>query len=151
MTRLIKCIQGGMVFGLMMSHCMTKPTKWHLRPVKIQIRVGIRPVWSESLLSAWRNHGSLATHWVHSDDSDTGWTPWLIWIFAKRSTSFCWFCHASAQIPVSDCFCTAGFCWAGADNCWRSSEERWSPKGGLGGNCRLQKNMVRLLPVHVCQ
>ena len=40
---------------------------------------GIRPVWSESLLSAWRKLGSLATHWAHSEDSDqTGQMPRLI-------------------------------------------------------------------------
>ena len=33
-------------------------------------------------LYAWRHLGSLATHWVHSKDSDqTGWTPRLIWVF----------------------------------------------------------------------
>ena len=40
-----------------MSHLMTKPTKWHVRPAKTQISLGIRPVWSESLLSAWRKLG----------------------------------------------------------------------------------------------
>ena len=34
-----------------MSQCMTKPTKWHVRPSKTQISLGIRPVWSESLLA----------------------------------------------------------------------------------------------------
>ena len=58
-----------------LSHDMTRPTKW----------VCIRPVWSESSLSAWRNLGSLATHWGHSEDSDqTGWMPRLIWVFARR-------------------------------------------------------------------
>ena len=48
-----------------------------------RLRSGFRPVWSESLLSAWRNVGSLFTHWVHSEDSDqTGWLPRLIWVFA---------------------------------------------------------------------
>ena len=47
---------------------MTKPKKWHVRPVKTQISLGICPVWSESWLSAWRKLGSLATHWVHSKD-----------------------------------------------------------------------------------
>ena len=62
---------------------MTKPTKWHVCPVKTQISLGICPVWSESSLSAWRNLGSLATHWVHSEDSDqTGQMPRLIWVFA---------------------------------------------------------------------
>ena len=49
---------------------MTKPTKWHVRPAKIQISLGIRPVWSESSLSAWRKLGSLATHSAHSEDCD---------------------------------------------------------------------------------
>ena len=50
---------------------MTKPTKWHVCPAKTQIiSLGIHPVWSESSLSAWRKLGSLATHWVHSEDTD---------------------------------------------------------------------------------
>ena len=44
-----------------------------VRPGKTQISMGIRPVWSESSLSAWRKLGSLATHWMHSEDwSDSG-------------------------------------------------------------------------------
>ena len=58
-----------------MSRLMTKPTKWHVRPVKTQISLGIRPVWSESSLSAWRKIGSLANHWVHSENSGCpGWS-----------------------------------------------------------------------------
>ena len=71
-----------------MSRLVTKPTKWHVRPVKTQIRLGgcIRPVWSESLLSAWRKFGSSATHWAHSEDSDqTGRMSRLIWVFAGRT------------------------------------------------------------------
>ena len=41
-----------------MSRDMTKPTIWHVRPAKTQISLGIRPVWSESSLSAWRKLGS---------------------------------------------------------------------------------------------
>ena len=38
-------------------------------------QLGIRPVWSESSLSAWQNIGSSATHWAHWEDSDqTGWS-----------------------------------------------------------------------------
>ena len=37
-------------------------------PSEDQISLGIRPVWSESSLSAWRNLGSLATHQAHSKD-----------------------------------------------------------------------------------
>ena len=37
-------------------------------------------VWPESLLSARKNFGSLATNWLHSKDSDqTGQLPRLIW------------------------------------------------------------------------
>ena len=55
---------------------------------KTQISLGIRPVWSESLLSAWRKRGPLATHWVHSEDADqTGRMPKLIWVFAGRTAT----------------------------------------------------------------
>ena len=65
---------------------MTKPRKWHVRPAKTQISLGIRPVWSESPLSAWRKLGSLATQWAHSEDSDqTGRMLKLFWVFAGRT------------------------------------------------------------------
>ena len=68
---------------------MTKPTKWPLRSAKTQINLGIRPVWSESLLSAWRSIWSLATHWVHCKGSDqTVQMPRLIWVFAGRRGHF---------------------------------------------------------------
>ena len=68
---------------------MTKPTKWHVRPAKTQISLGIRPVWWGASLSVWRNLASLATHWEHSEDSDqTGRMPRLIWIFARRTDHF---------------------------------------------------------------
>ena len=79
-----------------MSQCVTKPTKWHVHPAKTQISLGICPVWSESLLSAWRKLGSLATHWVHNKDSDqTGQMPRLIWVFTWCTCRFvgfvmCW-------------------------------------------------------------
>ena len=54
------------------------PTKWHVRPTKTQVSLGIRPVWSESSLSTWRKLGSFATHWAHSEDSE-------IWVLAGRT------------------------------------------------------------------
>ena len=39
-----------------------KTNKMSVHPAKTQITLGIRPVWSESSLSAWRKLGSLATH-----------------------------------------------------------------------------------------
>ena len=53
---------------------------------RLKISLGIRPVWSESSLSAWRKLGSLATHWAHSKDFDqTLRMPRLIWVFAGRT------------------------------------------------------------------
>ena len=42
---------------------------------KTQISLSIRPVWSESLLFAWRNLVSLATHGAHREHSDQ--TVWM--------------------------------------------------------------------------
>ena len=69
-----------------LSHHMTTPTKWPVCPVQTRISLGIHPVWSESLLSVWRNLGFLATKWAHSEDSDqTGRMPRLICIFAVHT------------------------------------------------------------------
>ena len=50
-----------------------KTNKMTVRPAKTHISLGIRPVWSESSLSAWRKFGSLATHWTHTEDSEQTW------------------------------------------------------------------------------
>ena len=47
-----------------------KNNKVSVRPDKTQISLGIRPVWSETSLSAWRKLEPLATHWAHSEGSD---------------------------------------------------------------------------------
>ena len=71
---------------LHLSRLMTKPTKWHVHLVKTQISLGIRSVWSESSLSAWRKLGSLAILWVHSKDSDQTWQmPRLICLCCVHS------------------------------------------------------------------
>ena len=63
---------------------VTKPTKWHVRPAKTQISLGIRPVWSVFTV-CMKKPWFLATHWAHSEDSDqTGQIPRLIWVFAGR-------------------------------------------------------------------
>ena len=63
--------------------------KMAVHPAKTQISLGICPVWSESLLPAWRNLGSSATHWAHREDSDqSGRIPRLIWVFAGRTCHF---------------------------------------------------------------
>ena len=56
-----------------------------VRSAKTQISLGIRPVWSESSLSAWRKVGSLSTHWTQSKGSNqTGRMPRFIWVFVVR-------------------------------------------------------------------
>ena len=63
-----------------------KTNKMSVSPAKTQMSLGIRPVWSESSLPAWRKLGSLATHWAHSEDSDqTGRMPRQIWVVAGRT------------------------------------------------------------------
>ena len=84
----------------MSSRLTKKTTKWHVRPAKTQISLGIRPGWSKSLLFAGRKLGSIVTHWAHSEDSDqTGRMPRLIWVFAS-TRHFGWFCHEVAQIAT---------------------------------------------------
>ena len=83
-----------------MSHLMTKPTKWHVRPAKTQINLGIRPVWSESPLSAWRKIGPLTTYWAHSEDSDqTGRMPRQIWVIAGRTCHLVGFVIWIVKLP----------------------------------------------------
>ena len=58
------------------SRDMTKPTKWMCAQLKL------RSAWAsaqsdQSLLSAWRKLGSLATHWAHSKDSDQTGQIWV--------------------------------------------------------------------------
>ena len=65
-----------------------KTNKVTMRPAKTQFSLGIRPVWSESSLSAWRKLRPLATQWAHSEDSDqTGRIPRPIWVFAGHTVS----------------------------------------------------------------
>ena len=95
---------------------MTKPTKWYVHPVKTQISLGISPVWSGSLLSAWRKLGFLATHCAPSENSDQpghctaktlirlggcpGWSE-----SSLGAHSFCWFCRVQAHFDSSDWNC----------------------------------------------
>ena len=77
-----------------------KTNKVNVRPAKTQISLGIRPVWSESSLSAWRKLGSLATYRAHSEDScQTGRMHRLIWVFAGRTVTLLFLsCRGSSGI-----------------------------------------------------
>ena len=61
-----------------------------VHPAKTRISLGIRPVWSESSLSARRKLGSVATYWTHSKDSDQPGHPqrlWSDWVDAQADLS----------------------------------------------------------------
>ena len=71
------------------SHCMTKPTNWTVRPAKTQISLGIRPVWSESSLCAqWVAMDPSFLHADSEHSDQTGWMPRLIWVFAGHTCHF---------------------------------------------------------------
>ena len=56
-----------------------------VHPVKTQISLGIRPVWSESLLCAqWVARGPSFFQADSEDSDQTGHKPRLIWVFAGR-------------------------------------------------------------------
>ena len=62
---------------------MTKPAKWHVRPAKTQISLGIRPVWSESSLCAQRV--AKDPMFLHADSED-----WSDGVDAQTDPSLRW-------------------------------------------------------------
>ena len=67
---------------------MTKPTKWHVRPAKTQISLGIRQVCSESSLCAQSVAKDPSFLYVEAKTDQTGRMPRLIWVFAGRTCYF---------------------------------------------------------------
>ena len=66
------------------------------------LRLGIRPVWSESSLCAqWVAKDPMFLHADSENSDQTGRMPRLIWVFAGRKP-FCWFCHVVAHL-LSSC------------------------------------------------
>ena len=59
-----------------------------VRPAKTQISLGIRPVWSESSLSTWRNIGPLTACLAHSENWSDRADAQVIWVFAGRTCHF---------------------------------------------------------------
>ena len=57
-----------------------------VRPVKTQLSLGIRPVWSESSLRAWwvANDQSF----LHADNENSDQTGRMIWVFTGRTCQF---------------------------------------------------------------
>ena len=74
---------------LNVSHLMTKPTKWPLRPAKTQISLGIRLVWSKSSQCAqWVAEDPMFLHADSEDSDQTGRMSRLICVFAERNGHF---------------------------------------------------------------
>ena len=103
-----------------------------MRPAKTQISLGIHPVWSVSSLSPWTNLGSLATHSVHSKDSDQIGQADLSLCWAHKS--FYWFRHVTSQM-----FFVADF----NRHLFKRAMFAWRPVRTTSGHCQL-------LPVSVC-
>ena len=85
-----------------------KSNKMTVHPAKSQISLGIRPIWSESLLCAqWV---AKDPSFLHADSKD-----WPDWGVAQADLSlrwahmpFCWFCHDAAHFFFGfTCTCLA--------------------------------------------
>ena len=57
-----------------------------VRPAKIEISLGIRPVWSDSVCAQWVAKDLSFLHGTAKTDQ-TGWMPRLIWIFAGHTAT----------------------------------------------------------------
>ena len=98
-------------------------------PAKTHISLGIRPVWSESSLSTWRKLWSLATHWVHSEDSDQpGRMHRLIWVFTGCTCHFAGFVMRQLKMLMVIRLCSLLY--------WASSWENVS--SGVSDQVRLK-------------
>ena len=71
------------VFVYILSRLMTKPTKWHVRPVKTQISLGIRPVWSVFAVR-------MKTAWVLNYPLSAQQRIWSDWADAQAGLSLRW-------------------------------------------------------------
>ena len=66
-----------------LSRLMRKPTKWHLRPAKTRISLGICPVWSVFAVRMKRA-------WVLSYPLSAQRRLWSDWVDAQADLSLCW-------------------------------------------------------------
>ena len=80
---------------------MTKATKWPVRPVKTQISLGIRPVWSE--LSGLQRTQGFFMRTAKTDQ--TGRMPRLLWVFAGRTGHFVGFVVLQPLIYKQTLYC----------------------------------------------
>ena len=66
-----------------MSLLMSKPTKCHVRPVKTQLSLGIRPVWSVFTVR-------MKKAWVLNYLFSAQWRIWSDWADAQADLSLRW-------------------------------------------------------------
>ena len=90
----------GLTMKYEMSRLMTKPTKWHVHPVKTQISLSIHPVWSVFAVC-------MKKAWILSYTLNAQRRLWSGWPDAQvdlslrwAHKSFCWFCHVAAHIHI---------------------------------------------------
>ena len=76
-----------------MSRQMTKPTKWHVRPVKTQINLGIGSVWSVFAVRMKKAYPLSVQRRLISLGGCPGWSE-----SSLGAQSFCCFCHEVAHI-----------------------------------------------------
>ena len=115
-----------------------------VRTAKTQISLGIRPVSSKSLLSAWRKLGSLATHWAQSEDSDQ--TGRMLVLSCRGSYCktfiYCRNCHASKfskrKHTCGEWTCHCVTIILGPSSVVNSLDFRW----GIGGFNFRQRNVL---------
>ena len=98
-----------------------KTNKMSVHPAKTQINLGIRPVWSESLLCAQRVAKYPSFLHADSENSDqTGRIPRLIWVFARRTLillvlscrgSYVMFLRTAVCLRVSGIFFFLNMAW----------------------------------------
>ena len=91
---------GHSLINLHMSRLMTKPTKWHVRPAKTQISLGIRPVCQSLRCPHEESVGPLlpikqTANILIRLGGCPGWSA-----SSLSAQSFCLFCHVAAQISV---------------------------------------------------
>ena len=124
---------------------MTKPTKWHVHPMKNQISLGIQPAWSESSLCAqWVAKNPSFLHadsedsdqtgqmprliWVSKDSDQTGRMPRLIWVFTGHTCHFVGFVMrwliSCSFVLFQSCQRCCGLCCSGlpSHSIWSMSE-----------------------------
>ena len=79
-----------------LSRLITKPTKWHVRPAKTQISLGIRPVWSVftvRMKKVWfLSYPLSAQRRLIRLGQCPGWSE-----SSLGAQPHCWFCHEAAH------------------------------------------------------